>query len=224
MAESFFRLRINFQKQGVLRFLSHLELVRAMERTIRRAQLPYAISCGFNAHMRHAPGPALPVGTVGLDEYFDVVLTEFIKPAEVLVRLQESSARGLDVIGVSYVDPKAKGLQATHTHETYEVLLETEALSREEVAQALVALIKSGTLTVKRKNKQKTYDLTQAVEAIPEVRETEEGFLSIELHLQSSAQGSIRPELLLTTALTTTSDRTSSFILRSITRTKLLED
>ena len=35
-----FRLRVCYEKTGRLRFLSHLEVVRAVERAIRRAALP----------------------------------------------------------------------------------------------------------------------------------------------------------------------------------------
>ncbi|MDR1083063.1 MAG: TIGR03936 family radical SAM-associated protein [Coriobacteriales bacterium] len=118
-----FRLRLDFQKHGRLRFLSHLEVVRALERMIRRAQLPYAVSQGFNTHMRYAPGPALPVGTVGLDEHFDLWLTEYLNPALALGRLGDVGLRGLTITAASYVDPRAKGLQATHIHEEYKLVI-----------------------------------------------------------------------------------------------------
>ena len=35
-----------FRKSGRLRFLSHLELARALERSVRRAGLPYAVTQG----------------------------------------------------------------------------------------------------------------------------------------------------------------------------------
>jgi radical SAM-linked protein len=220
VAEVFFRLRINFQKKGALRFLSHLELVRALERTIRRAQLPYAISCGFNAHMRHAPGPALPVGTIGLDEYFDVWLTEYLKPTEALIRLKQVDSPDLNVIGVTYVDPKAKGLQATHTHEAYEIILKTDTVDTSAIREAIERLLTTGKLTVQRKNKQKVYDLTQSVESAPTITELKEGRTLVTLHLQSTTQGSIRPELLINTAL----GENACSTIESITRTKLSED
>ncbi len=52
--------------------LSHLELARALERAVRRAQLPFAVSQGFSPHMRIAFGAALPVGVGGTAEIFDL--------------------------------------------------------------------------------------------------------------------------------------------------------
>ena len=46
-----FRLRMTFCKQGRLAMLSHLEVARALERAVRRAGLPFAVSQGFSPHM-----------------------------------------------------------------------------------------------------------------------------------------------------------------------------
>jgi radical SAM-linked protein len=221
MPDMNFRLRIDFQKRDRLRFLSHLEVVRAMERVIRRAQLPYAVSQGFNAHIRHAPGPALPVGTTGLDEHFDVWLTEYVAPATVLPRLRAARVEGLAIVGLSYVHLRAKGLQATHIHERYEVVLEADSLDEAEVLGALTRLVAGGSLTVRRKNKSKIYDLTQMVERLPEVRaDVAAGTIVVTLWLRATEQGSIRPEALLRAAL----GEGPGWTLRSVTRTRLYED
>ena len=65
MADMPFRLRVSFAKTGRLRFLSHLEVVHALERAVRRTELEYAVTQGFNPRMKIAFGPALPVGTAG---------------------------------------------------------------------------------------------------------------------------------------------------------------
>ena len=54
-----FRLRVTFRETGRLALLSHLEVARALERSVRRAGLPYAVSQGFSPHMRIAFGAAL---------------------------------------------------------------------------------------------------------------------------------------------------------------------
>lgn len=220
MAEMFFRLRIDFEKRGRLRFLSHLELARALERTIRRAQLPYAISRGFNAHMRFAPGPALPVGTIGLDEHFDVWLTEYLDPGEVLVRLQNSSVKDLEITAISYVDPKAKGLQATHTYEEYQVIINSVVLDPNVIADNLCRVIAAGTLMVRRGSREKVYDLERMVEKMPEVHRLRDDTLEIKLNLRATEQGSIRPEALIRAALS----KKEGWALHSVTRTRLCAD
>lgn len=76
-----FRLRVTFRETGRLAMLSHLELARALERAVRRAQLPFAVSQGFSPHMRIAFGAALPVGVGGTAEIFDLFLTDYVPGA-----------------------------------------------------------------------------------------------------------------------------------------------
>ena len=79
-----FRLRMTFCKQGRLAMLSHLEVARALERAVRRAGLPFAVSQGFSPHMKIAFGAALPVGVGGTHEVPDEVTVVRKKKEKVL--------------------------------------------------------------------------------------------------------------------------------------------
>ena len=218
MGEQQFRLRINYQKLGPLRLLSHLELTRTLERTVRRAQLPYVVSQGFNPHMRYAPGPALPVGTESLDEYFDVILQEHVPVSEVLERLRVVSVSSVPICAVSYVDLKSKGLQATHIYEDYRILLDCGDLTKQELQDRLQEVIDRGELAVSRKQNTKVYDLKKTVRGCPEVLlDTNEQNLIVTIRLTATTQGSIRPELLIDAALSDV----SSWKIHSITRIRL---
>ncbi len=67
-------IRVRFSRTGILRYLSHREMITAVVRAMRRARIPIAYSAGFHPHPRISFGPALPVGIEGLNEYFDVEL------------------------------------------------------------------------------------------------------------------------------------------------------
>jgi radical SAM family uncharacterized protein/radical SAM-linked protein len=69
------RYRFTFSKTGNARWLSHRQLMDALERMIRAARLPVRFTEGFNPHIRLSMGPALPVGFEGRAEVFDVDCT-----------------------------------------------------------------------------------------------------------------------------------------------------
>ena len=69
------RHRLTFSKTGDARFLSHRQIMDALERVIRAAGLPVRYTEGFNPHIRLSMGPALSVGHEGLAEIFDVDCT-----------------------------------------------------------------------------------------------------------------------------------------------------
>ena len=69
---------------GELRFLSHLELMRALQRALRRAGIPLAFTQGFNPQPRLSLAQALAVGVEGLRELGDIELALRMAPEEML--------------------------------------------------------------------------------------------------------------------------------------------
>jgi len=77
-AHNTIRLRAEFSKTGVFKYLSHLELMKLIERALRRADVPLEFTEGFHPSPQISFGPALPVGVSGLKEYFDVIVSSRI--------------------------------------------------------------------------------------------------------------------------------------------------
>ena len=71
--------RIRFAKLGRAAFLCHLDLVRLLSRSFRRADLPLAMTRGFSPKPRISFGPALGLGVPSLGELMDVDL-EHVAP------------------------------------------------------------------------------------------------------------------------------------------------
>jgi radical SAM family uncharacterized protein/radical SAM-linked protein len=71
--------RIRFAKVGRAAFLGHLDLVRLLSRSFRRADLPLAMTRGFSPKPRISFGPALGLGVPSLGELMDVDL-EHVAP------------------------------------------------------------------------------------------------------------------------------------------------
>jgi hypothetical protein len=71
--------RIRFAKIGRAAFLGHLDLIRLLARSFRRADLPLAVTRGFSPKPRISFGPALGLGVPSLGELMDVDL-EHVSP------------------------------------------------------------------------------------------------------------------------------------------------
>ncbi len=69
------RVRVRFSKTGRLRYLSHLELLTALMRALRRAGVPVVLSEGFHPKPILSFGPPLGVGVAGEREFFDMEVT-----------------------------------------------------------------------------------------------------------------------------------------------------
>jgi len=218
-----FRLRIDYGKTGRLRYLSHLELVRAMERVIRRSQIPFSLTHGFNVHMKHAFGPALPVGTAGEHELMDVWLTEYVPAAELLVRLRCATLPDLPVNEVYYCAEDAPSLQVSRVLFRYELIVEVpDGKGAASLEDTLTDILNTGRLGIIKKARDIEINLAGKIASGPVVKvfENNPAHLLVSMVLRADEQGSLRPDDLINAALKAIPG--ASII--QITRLELLEE
>ncbi|MDP4087649.1 MAG: TIGR03936 family radical SAM-associated protein [Bacillota bacterium] len=103
------RYVIKFSKESEIKFISHLDLMRTIQRIVRRANLPAEYSKGFNPHMNLSLAQPLPVGIYSKGEYLDLVLTEEMEEEEIKCRLNENAPSGIRFSGVIKVPAAAEG-------------------------------------------------------------------------------------------------------------------
>jgi radical SAM-linked protein len=101
------RIRVRFAKRGRLRFLSHRDVARAVERAVRRSGVPVSHSHGFSPHPRISWIGAAPTGTASEAEYFEIGLTREMEPAVVRTALDEVLPDGLDILDAVVATPPA---------------------------------------------------------------------------------------------------------------------
>jgi radical SAM-linked protein len=84
------KLRIRYAKRGRLRFASHRDLARTLERALRRAQVPMAFSAGFSPHPKISYLGAAPTGAASEAEYVEIGVSVRCDPEAVRVALDDS--------------------------------------------------------------------------------------------------------------------------------------
>ncbi|MFI6508065.1 TIGR03936 family radical SAM-associated protein [Streptosporangium sp. NPDC050855] len=95
------RLRVRYAKRGRLRFTSHRDISRALERAVRRADVPVAFSAGFSPHPKISyVGGAAPTGVASEAEYLEISVTRECDPERLRIALDTSLPDGLDVLDV----------------------------------------------------------------------------------------------------------------------------
>src|SRR5437764_263500 len=104
------KLRFRFAKAGTLRLLSHHDLMRCLERMLRRADVPFKSTAGFHPGPRFVFALSLPLGVVGRDEVVEIELTRELDADETLARLNAQAPAGLTFTRVSVVPMKATAI------------------------------------------------------------------------------------------------------------------
>ena len=102
------RIRAYFGKLGDMALVSHLDLLRLLDRAVRRAALPVAFSGGFHPSPRIAIAQALPLGTTSCGEIVDFELSELVNPVKFQAQLAQQLPAGIPIYSVETVDLKAR--------------------------------------------------------------------------------------------------------------------
>lgn len=193
-----FRLRVRYVKQGRLRYLGHLEVLHTIERIVRRAGLPYAVTQGFSPHMRAGFSAALPVGSSSSCEWFDVFLTELVPASDALERLRAAAPVDLSPQEAGYVDVRADALTAFITRAEYRIGLfgAVPGVTLERLREALASVSARGEIPYARGKKEKVLDLEKTLLAY-DVKAAEDGAFVLALSTRMDNDGALRPEILI---------------------------
>lgn len=91
---------MKFKKGSDIKFVAHLDIMRAIQRTFKRAQLPVDYSNGFNPHMKLSIAQPLSVGMYSDSEYLDIDFKEEVDSKDIIDRFNSSSTKNLEILEV----------------------------------------------------------------------------------------------------------------------------
>ncbi|MER6817142.1 TIGR03936 family radical SAM-associated protein [Spirillospora sp. NPDC000708] len=165
------RLRVRYAKRGRLRFTSHRDISRAVERAVRRAGIPVAFSGGFTPHPKISYAGAAATGVASEAEYLEIGLTETRDPARVQADLDAALPPGLDIVDVVPAGPgragdaQAKPAALADRLEASEWRIRLDGVAQDAAAAAVAAFMAAGNIEVERLTKKgrRRFDVRAAV-------------------------------------------------------------
>ncbi|MCK4411907.1 MAG: TIGR03960 family B12-binding radical SAM protein [Candidatus Eisenbacteria sp.] len=158
------RFRATYRKNGALRFISHLETGRLIERLLRMAGWPLAFTRGHHPHPRVGYGPPLPLGIAGERELIDIFLTT-APSAKQRERLEELAPPGFTLTSLREIAGGEPSLAAAAVFALYQVTLPADlyAQARREGRRSAFIAAPTMAVTKARKGRTKSVDLKRCV-------------------------------------------------------------
>jgi len=89
-----------FSKKGLMKYISHLDLMRLFMRALRRADLPIKMTEGFSPHPKLSIKRALKLGIESETEEAAIVLKDQINHEDFKNRLQRQLPEGIEIKNV----------------------------------------------------------------------------------------------------------------------------
>ena len=196
------KIQFAFQKVGELKFLSHLELMRAFARALRRAGIPLAFTQGFHPQPRLSLAQALAVGIEGLQELGEVELAERMEPEEMFAAWNRQLPPELKILRAWEAPLNGPSLSAGVRGAVYQIQLtpngwDAKVLTAVGTTEACAAFLAQETIPVEVTKKDKTLSL----DARPLLQEFagagDDGSPAWQMRLRIGPTGSVKPAALM---------------------------
>ncbi|HSB79418.1 MAG TPA: TIGR03960 family B12-binding radical SAM protein [Candidatus Methylomirabilis sp.] len=202
VAQPIQKIRFEFHKVGDLRYLSHLELMRALQRALRRADLPLAYTQGFNPQPKISLAQALAVGVEALREPGELELTRWVDPTELLARWNRQLPPELKILRAWEAPLMGPSLSAGVRGAVYQIRLqpngwEPSALADLGTTGACAAFLAREPIPIEasKKGRPVTLDARPFIQGFSAT--TEGGSPVWELNLRTGLGGSVKPQAVM---------------------------
>jgi len=143
-------VRIYFEKSGPARYISHLDLLRCFERSLRRAEIPFWYTEGFNPRPFMSFAQPLSLGTIGLREIVDIRLVEDMSFDTVIQKLNAVLPEGLVVHNAVIPQKKVNDIAASR----YRITFSTSGIS-DMFCRSLNDFLSQDSIIIQKLNKKK---------------------------------------------------------------------
>lgn len=188
------RLGITFGRGPEIKYVAHLDLLRAWQRALRRAGLPLAYSQGYSPYPRISLACPLPVGITSQGELLECYLRQPQPLKAVWQALEPCLPSGLCILKLEELPAAAPSLASLVRWTDYDVDVPTDG-GRQEVAQAISRLMALTSLPWQhmRDTGTRHYDLRPLVISL-EWHRSVPGAHTLRMRLRWDGNGAGRPE------------------------------
>ena len=115
------KIRIKFRKNGVMKFIGHLDIMRFFQKAVRMSGIDICYSEGFSPHQIMSFAAPLGVGLTSEGEYVDIRMNHAPSSREALERMNAVMAEGMEAISFRRLPDNSKNAMSIVAAADYEV-------------------------------------------------------------------------------------------------------
>ena len=153
-------LTVKYTKTGNLKYISHLDVLRFVQRAVKRAGINAKYSEGFNPHMKTSFGFPLSLGTESIGEYFDIELNEDIAPDVFISRMNAVLPKEMQVLKAAYLED-SRSLMAKSSYTEYLLYIEFVNLDFNKLSELIKEIAETGIVFTRQKKNKKNKSVTK---------------------------------------------------------------
>lgn len=211
-------VRLRFSKQGRLKYISHLDINRALSRAFKRAAIPMWYTEGYNPHPYMSFSLPLSLGVESLCEYVDIRIVGEINNDEIQKRMNTVLPAGLRILDV-YGD-----FRDSSEIMFSDYVFKIQFADNEQALNKLKSVLESDRIFALKKGKQGKRKVFKEVDIKPLIDKynisVRDGLIVLNVRLFAGNEKNLNPSLLFDTLIRRID---TDFEWKSISRIALLD-
>lgn len=189
------KLRVKFKKYGAVRFIGHLDIMRFFQKCIRRAEIDIAYSSGYSPHQIMSFAAPLSVGLESNGEYMDIEVYSILSSDDIVIRLNEASTPGIEIISATVLPDNAKNAMASVAAAKYSIKFRDGYELPSTFADDVIAFSKMTSIVIEKQTKKNTLE----IDLRPGIFDISFQNNTLTLLVDASSSGNIKPQKVIET-------------------------
>lgn len=189
------RIVAKFSIQDRVKYISHLDTMRAIQRAMTRANIPIEFSEGFHPHPKFSIAFALSVGMTSEGEYMDISLRESMEPYIFKTNMNRALPKGISILEAKEISEDLPSLASMIDRAEYIIEMPYE---KDDINSILEEFLNKKSIIVEKQGKRgvRYIDIRNMIFSI-EVVERLSKSIKIKSILKCSDKKNLNPKLLI---------------------------
>ena len=183
------KIRVRFTKEPCVRFLGHLDIMRAFQKCMNRAKIKMVYSEGFNPHQKMSFALPLGLGLTSSAEYMDAEIADGQNCDEIKAALNNVSGPGFEILSVKQLEENAKKSMAAVKFASFEYYFDGVIFTEDNVSKFLA---KPEIIALKKTKKGES-----EVDIKPQIIKLEACDDRLKMTLTAGSENNLKPETLV---------------------------
>ncbi|MBO4235132.1 MAG: DUF2344 domain-containing protein [Firmicutes bacterium] len=192
---------LEFEKKGLVKYTSHLDMLRLFKRAFKTSGIPLEYSQGYNPHPKMGFAQPLSLGFTSSSELLEFTTSDSLRCEIVLGNLKDRMPIGINLLSLKEADPK-RNLASLVTSAKYRAVLPLDYASREhDIRESLKGYLDQPEILAKKREKKTKNFIDKDIKNLIRSIEIEkfEGKIAFVMEVDAGSKSNLNPELVIQT-------------------------
>ena len=188
------RVIVKYSKDNEAIYISHLDVQRSMQRTLRRSGLPIKYTMGFHPHVALTFAQPLSVAVESMGEYMEFSLVDYVAPEIIKAKINSVIAPGFYAESCGYISNEYKSLMSMVA--MCEWIVNVDSITQKELETEIKKIHESTEVFVDKHTKKgyRTIDIREGIIDISSIVDIPK---AMHMRLSSGGKLNVSPKLVL---------------------------